>query len=175
MCAAPVPESAAAGPVPPNLHWGLVLLLAIFTGVFGYVWFFIQASFVEKLDPSSRILRTLMYAAISWAVGTAAMIVPFFFIGLLSGMNRGDKSGFIALAIAVLVGILINMVHVVFFFQAAFQMRRVLVRHYNEVEPYGLRLGGAMTFFFNMLYFQYHFTRIAEWKQGRVAAPGLNG
>jgi hypothetical protein len=29
----------------------------------------------------------------------------------------------------------------------------------------GLRLSAAMTFFFNILYFQYHLSRIAQWKK----------
>ena len=50
-------------------------------------------------------------------------------------------------------------------------MRRTLVRYYNEVEPIELKLSGAMTFFFAVLYFQYHFTRIAKWKAGEGMTP----
>jgi hypothetical protein len=46
-----------------------------------------------------------------------------------------------------------------------FNMRKSLVNYYNTVEPMGLRLSGAMTFFFNVVYFQYHLSRIARWKQ----------
>jgi hypothetical protein len=45
-----------------------------------------------------------------------------------------------------------------------FSMRGAIQRYYNSVEPIGLRLSGVMTFFFNILYFQYHFRRIARWK-----------
>jgi hypothetical protein len=47
---------------------------------------------------------------------------------------------------------------------AQFKMRRSLLTYYNTVEPIQLRLSGLMTFFFNILYFQYHFRRIREWK-----------
>ena len=39
------------------------------------------------------------------------------------------------------------------------------------MEPINLRLSGVMTFFFNILYFQYHFTRIAEWKRTGMLSP----
>jgi hypothetical protein len=52
---------------------------------------------------------------------------------------------------------------------AVFGMRRSIVQYYNTREPIGLKLSGVMTFFFSILYFQYHFSRIAEWKQtGRL-------
>jgi hypothetical protein len=40
-------------------------------------------------------------------------------------------------------------------------MRHSMLEHYNEREPIGLRLSAAMTFFFNVLYFQHH---MARWK-----------
>ena len=46
-----------------------------------------------------------------------------------------------------------------------FNMRSSLEHHYNRAEPIGLKLHPVMTFFFNTLYFQYHMTRIAEWKR----------
>ena len=41
-------------------------------------------------------------------------------------------------------------------------MKASIERYYNTVEPINLRLSGIMTFFFNMIYFQYHITRIAS-------------
>jgi len=56
----------------------------------------------------------------------------------------------------------------VFGLMGVFGMRRSLLNYYNTVEPIGLRLSGVMTFFFSVFYFQYHFTRIANWKQTGV-------
>ncbi len=53
----------------------------------------------------------------------------------------------------------------VFHLKAFFGMRDSIERHYNTVEPINLRLSSIMTFFFNVIYFQYHFTRINEWKR----------
>jgi len=38
-------------------------------------------------------------------------------------------------------------------------MKSSIEEHYNTAEPIGLELNGVMTFFFNVLYFQYHFTK----------------
>jgi hypothetical protein len=43
-----------------------------------------------------------------------------------------------------------------------FLIRTDLERHSNEREPYGLQLGGVMTFFFSFIYFQYHLNEIAK-------------
>lgn len=46
-----------------------------------------------------------------------------------------------------------------------FIIRKELLRHYNEREPYGLYLGGVMTFFFSFLYFQSQLYPIAKAKK----------
>ena len=66
------------------------------------------------------------------------------------------------------IGYLMTLGVLVLYFIAVFGMRSSLHRHYNEVEPYGLRLGPVMTFFFAIFYFQYHFSRIARWKRTGV-------
>jgi hypothetical protein len=43
-----------------------------------------------------------------------------------------------------------------------------LEAHFNSAEPINLRLSGVMTFFFNVIYFQYHFTRINNWRRTGV-------
>jgi hypothetical protein len=45
---------------------------------------------------------------------------------------------------------------------ASFSMKNSMEEHYNTAEPIGLDLNGVMTFFFNVYYFQYHFTQINE-------------
>ena len=58
-----------------------------------------------------------------------------------------------------------------FHWKAIFGIRASMVRYYNSVEPINLRLSAIMTFFFNVFYFQYHFTRIAVWKQTGYLSP----
>jgi hypothetical protein len=60
---------------------------------------------------------------------------------------------------------LFALVYFVLFLVAVFSMRSSMEEHFNGPEPIGLKLSGVMTFFFNILYFQYHFTRINELKR----------
>jgi hypothetical protein len=46
-----------------------------------------------------------------------------------------------------------------------------MLRYYNSTEPINLRLSAVMTFFFNTLYFQYHMSRIADWKRTGYLRP----
>jgi drug/metabolite transporter (DMT)-like permease len=52
-----------------------------------------------------------------------------------------------------------------------FQIRASLLNYYNTVENIGLKLSPIMTFFFGVFYFQHHFTRIADWKDGKPLVP----
>jgi hypothetical protein len=70
---------------------------------------------------------------------------------------------------------LLNIVGGIMWLVASFNMRSSLEEHYNSAEPIALTLGPVMTFFFNIYYFQYHFTKINELKKRRVlgASAGL--
>src|SRR5258708_5856421 len=63
-----------AGPIPPNLHWALVLIFAMFTfGLFGIVWIFVESSFVKKIDPRN----------ISRALFIVAFLLEFAYVGMM--------------------------------------------------------------------------------------------
>ena len=156
----PMPPRTA-GPIPPNLHWGLVLLFGFLTGIFTTVWLFIEAGFVKKIDPKSNAIMLLVLA----------LALPVAFIVLMVGLLVANTSQPEAVLPALLFGIPIILGAVVCQIMAWFSMRTSLVNYYNTVEPIGLRLSGVMTFFFNVYYFQYHFTRIAEWKTTGVLTP----
>jgi len=147
-----------AGPVPPNLHWALVLILTMFTFcLFGIVWIFVESSFVKKIDPRN-ISRALFIVAFLLGFAYGGIVV---FAGMVGGPND--------VPVIAKMGSLIGLVIVVCVLVAIFKMRSSLVQYYNMVEPIGLKLSGVMTFFFSILYFQHHFTRIAEWKRtGRL-------
>ena len=140
---APPQPVVQGGPLPPGLHWAVVLLIGIVTcGIFIYVWMFIEASFVKKIRPQSNALML-------YTIGVAG-----FFATALLFANRELRM----LAPFINVGCVIALV------LGHFQMKAALEDYYNNVEPLNLRLSGVMVFFFNVLYFQYHFTRIREWK-----------
>ncbi|HXO39054.1 MAG TPA: hypothetical protein VN872_10465, partial [Candidatus Acidoferrum sp.] len=64
-----------------------------------------------------------------------------------------------------------SLIGFVLFVIAEFQMKSDLEDYYNTVEPIDLRLHGGMTFFFAVWYFQYHFSRIAQWKKTGILTP----
>jgi len=128
----------------------------MFTGIFGLIWFFIQAGYVKKIDPASRARTFLIFGLLAMV----AQIVATFAIAAAAAMGSTTAAaagGFLTLILAI--------VGMVLMLSAVFGMRRSLIDYFNTVEPIGLRLSGVMTFFFNILYFQYHLSRIAEWKR----------
>jgi hypothetical protein len=156
--AAPAAAPMPGGPIPPNMHWAVVMVLAWITGgLAGLIWAFKEAAFVKKIDPSSKAVVLLSMTLI----GMVAMLVL-----ALGAMTSGSVSAMAA------VGGLIMILYVVILvlgLVTVFSMRSSIQRYYNSTEPIGLRLSGLMTFFFNILYFQYHFSRIVEWKKtGRL-------
>jgi hypothetical protein len=159
MDAAPAPMAQAGAaqggqpsvPLPPRLHWGLLLLFSVVTlGVVYVVWMFIQAVWVKKIDPRSNAIPLLIAYLVLAVIGQV----------IADGSEKGS-GGATAGGLLVLAGTIASIV-------AAFSMRRSMLDHYNQVEPIGLRLSGALTLFFGALYLQYHMTRIAAWKQSGV-------
>lgn len=149
--AQPTWGGASPWPAPPEMHWAVVLLLSMVTcGIFGLVWFYKQAAFVKRLDPRNQ--------AIQFFFAYIAVLVLSVFLSLMGRYS-----------FLLLFNILLPWAALALLLAAVFSMRSVLMRHYNTVENIGLKLGPVMTFFFNMLYFQYHFSRIAQWKRtGRL-------
>src|SRR5271157_4980266 len=146
----------AGGLVPPSLHWALVLVLGWVTcGVFSLVWMFIQSSFIKKIRPASNV--TMLY------VVYIALIVVGEIVNVVAITQQAPAGTAIGglLCLGAMVVVII----------AIFKARSLLLEYYNTVEPINLRLSGVMTFFFNILYFQYHFTRIAEWKRTGMLSP----
>lgn len=151
----PVP---GGGPVPPDMHWLVVLIIAWFTcGLGAIVWGFRQAAFVKRIDPSSK--------AVMMMVLTLVFILVQAVLQVLAMASRGD-----GLYLLVPLILLLNIVIVVTSLCAIFGMRGSLNRYYTTVEPIGLQLNGFLTFLFSILYLQYHLSRIAEWKRtGRLS------
>jgi len=142
--------------VPPDFHWGLVLLIGVFTcGLFNYAWLIVEAAFVKKLKSESKGLLFIILA-------TAVLIGGGFINGVITAMNHGERNPF---------GSLITIAGIVLYLVGVFQMKSDLEDYYNTTEPINLQLNGVMVFFFNVYYFQYHFSRIAQWKKTGILAP----
>ena len=141
--------------MPPEMHWALVMILSWITcGLAAVVWSFRQASFVRRIDPSSGARTQLTIAVV------VMVLQVFVYFSTFSSMPTEAAAG-----AAVLLILLLNIAIVVLMLMAFFAMRRSMVRYYNTTEPIGLQLSGPMTFFFSVLYLQYHLSRIAEWKR----------
>lgn len=133
-----------AYPAPPQLHWALVLLFAIFTlGIFMIVWIFVQSTWARKINPASNASAQFAFYV---ALAVASQL-------LVEG-SGGLKA----------VGMLLTLVSYVVFYFGAYSIRRSMLIHYNKVEPMQLELSAAMTFLFSTFYLQYHMTRIGRWK-----------
>ncbi len=153
--AAPAQPVAGAGPIPVDFHWALVLLISIVTCfLFTWAWLFVEAAYVRKIKSDSK---GMLFAVLAFGVA--------FFGGFINGFVRettGMPSPF---------GSLFGLAGIVLVEIALFQMKNDLESYYNTVEPIGLRLNGAMTFFFGVWYFQHHFSRIAQWKKTGLLQP----
>jgi hypothetical protein len=134
-------------PLPPDLHWGLLLLLEIVTcGLFAYIWMFIQAAVAKRLDPKSN-------AIVYYAIGIATIFACVF---MSTQPNLRTVAGLVELGALVLV------------IAGHFSIKSSLEDYFTRTVPLHLSLSGVMTFFFNSIYFQYHFNRIQRWKQTGV-------
>jgi hypothetical protein len=147
--AAPAPEQAQV-PLPPNLHWSLVLLLGIVTfELFNLAWAVVQANWARRLSGNNKsLVLVIMYPA---------GVITGLLITLLS-TDIASLGGIFNLAgrIAYIIGI--------------FSIRSAMEDYYssgysNPTENIGLRLSGVMTFFFSTVYLQYHINRISRWKK----------
>lgn len=146
--AAPAPTAAVETvPLPPNLHWGILLVLNFVTqGLFNFIWALVQANWARKLDQeSTALILVCMYPA-------------GFIAGMFAAISR-PESALAALfifggAIAYLIGV--------------FKTKAAMESYYTSTENIGLTLSGVMTFFFSTIYLQYHVNRIARWKKSGV-------
>jgi hypothetical protein len=158
------------GPVPPSMHWFVVLLLGSFTlGIFSIVWAFVIAGFVKKISPRCNG-RGLLFAILALDLGYLFLFVLAI---VVNRTGHWDRQAFpdpqtIVTALGALVTILVSIMAI----SAFFRMRRGMLDYYNSTEPIQLRLSGAMTFFFSIYYLQYHLRRIATWKKtGQLIPP----
>ena len=144
-----VAQLAQSVPLPPRLHWGLVLLFVVLTfGLFSWIWIFVQASFANKLRTKHTPMRF-------YGIGIALLV--------FAGVTKVAASavGEPGLEFFALLGYLAGGLFVI---SGNVSLKSALEDYYNRVEPMPLQLSGTMVFFFNVFYFQYHLNRIREWK-----------
>jgi hypothetical protein len=142
-------------PIPTDLHWALVLVISFVTcGLFGWAWLFVEAAYVKKIRPGNS---GLWFAIAGFAIG--------FLGGGINGYNKAVHGT------EVVPNGLFTVIAALMALVALFQMKSDLEDYYSTEEPIHLQLNGVMTFFFGILYFQHHFSRIAQWKKSGVLQP----
>ena len=144
---APVAEAQLV-PLPPNLHWAIVLVLGIITRqLFNLLWAMIQANWARKLCGDNKpMVLVAMYPAGMIAGIMTSMMYP-----------RAPWIG----------GLLIIGGSIVYLF-GMFAIKAAMEEYYNSTENIGLQLSGVMTFFFSTVYIQYHINSLARWKKTGV-------
>ena len=126
-------------PLPPNLHWAIVLVLGTVTlGLFNTVWALIQANWARKLSGNNKpMVLVAMYPA---------------------GIVTGTIMGILKVPLVPLVNLVTGIVYLV----GIFSIRDAMEDYYNSIENIGLSLSGVVTFFFSTVYIQYHINKIAR-------------
>ncbi len=160
----PQPDPAAVVnqyPDPPNLNWGLLLLIDVFTcSLFQYVWNLIIAAWTRRVQPNSTALFYYIAADVLYVISTIVNAT----VGMKSAFDLSHTGmyhyGWHHSGLRFLIWFAFWIVKLI----ARFQHRESLLQHFNGPEPIGLRLSGLMTFFFGGLYFQYHLNRINDIK-----------
>ena len=145
---APIVAEPQSVPLPPNLHWGIVLILGLLTRqLFNLVWALLQGNWARKLCGDNKpMVLVAMYPA--GMVAGVITIIVFPRMAFLGGLF------IIAGAIIYLVGM--------------FSIKSAMEGYYNSTENIGLQMSGVMTFFFSTVYIQYQINSIARWKKTGV-------
>jgi hypothetical protein len=145
--------SSVAYPDPPNLHWGLELLLGFCTcSLFVVVWNLVIASWANRVQPASKALMYYIAATVLIVLNFGSSWTVFI---ALSHHAHPHHS-----VLGNLLGIATWIVRLI----ARFTLRDTLEQHFNGPEPLGLRLNPVMTFFFGGIYFQYKLNEINQMK-----------
>jgi hypothetical protein len=132
-------------PLPPNLHWSIVLVLDLITRqLFNPIWALVQANWARKLIKDNKpMVLVAMYPA---------------------GMVAGILTISLYRDAAALGGLFILAGAIVYLF-GVFSIKAAMEEYYCSTENIGLTLSGVMTFFFSTIYIQYHINRLARWKK----------
>jgi hypothetical protein len=135
-------------PLPPNLHWSIVLILGVLTRqLFNLVWALVQGNWARKLSGDNKPLVLV-------AMYPAGMVAGFLTIAL-------SRSAAALGGLFVIAGLIVYIFGI-------FSIRSAMEEYYNSTENIGLQMSGGMTFFFSTVYIQYHINSIARWKKTGV-------
>jgi hypothetical protein len=152
-----VAPQAETVPLPPNLHWAILLVLLVVGRVFvnslwllfNWVWTLILANWARRLSGTNKAMVLVAMYPAGFVAGALALG-----IGAVRGNAATEGVG----GILIFAGLIAYIVGI-------FKIREAMEEHYNSKENIALTLSGVMTFFFSTIYLQYHINRIAQWKR----------
>src|SRR5580658_3724139 len=131
-------------PLPPNLHWSIVLILGVVTRqLFNLVWSLLQGNWARKLSGDNKAL----------------VLVAMFPAGMVAGVLA------ISLFHSLLIGRLLIFGGAIIYLFGVFIIKAAMLKYYTTTENIGLQMSGVMTFFFSTVYIQYQINAIARWKK----------
>ena len=120
------------------------------------VWALFICLWIRKLDPRSM--------SIYWCGAYVA-------VQLASSVPSAPQPYTLGLEVVIVAS---GLLRLVLWIVTIYVVRAELLKHYNERELIGLRLGGIMTFFFSFLYFQSRLYPIVQFKKQQEKIPGNN-
>jgi len=172
--AAPLPKADHGGaaasrteipPLPPNLHWGWLLLLMLITnGLFNFIWAFVLGNWARKVEKDNKpIVLVAMYPA-----------------GLIGGIIAAGN-GSAVLSFILIIGGFVSYLIGVFSIKAAIELYYVMLEKSADSTAWSRMpsalgkqtLSGVVTFFFSTVYLQYHINKIARWKKTGILRDTL--
>jgi hypothetical protein len=151
-----VPAPIEAIPLPPNLHWVVLLFVLIFGLFFGALAVLFNAAWSLVLANWARRMVNDNKAMVLVAMYPAGVLAGIFAFGFGSANNAPG---------ALAIGSILFLAGLIAYIVGIFKIRDAMEEYYNSRENIGLALSGVMTFFFRTVYLQYHINRIHRWKQ----------
>jgi hypothetical protein len=157
---APAPTAAVPAqelvPLPPNLHWAIVLVMLVLGRLIGlllilftWVWSLVLANWARRLVNKN----------------TAMVLVAMYPAGVVAGILAIGVGGAADKVVFTTLGFVFIFAGLIAYIVGIFKIRAAMEEYYNSRENIALTLSGGMTFFFSIVYLQYHINRIARWKK----------
>jgi hypothetical protein len=157
-------------PPPPRVHWAVILIVqilvmiaavgaapkaywALIASLISNVWIIYLCVWIRRLNPA--------FMSLFWCIAFVALELTFTVPGAPLTVTKD---------ITILASGL-GMLDLLLWIVTIYVLRAELHFQYNEREPVGLYLSGAMTLFFSYFYFQYHLRKIAQVKNARQKSP----
>jgi len=143
---------AAIKQFPRFTTWAVVGLAFITLGIYGYYWLYSRTKILNKLIPENPIAKWLPVTTISlmllyWVISLAPL--------LFMGGDMMDPSASSSMGGIMLIAPLVNIAVLVLFLMWIFGFRSRINQITGAQKGNMFWLGGILTFFINVYYFQY--------------------